>query len=177
MESFQHQPLVRRNSTRLLKLSAFGGESLRCSIFEISLDRLLSYEAISYTWAGEDRSRSITCDKKALKITSSCEAAVRRLRHRLMPRLLWVDVISINQTSQQEIGHQVGLMHEIYSKARRTLVWLGEGTELSNAAFELMGYLYLLPILPKKFADNLADMQLLRKKGMPIFHHIFSLSE
>jgi hypothetical protein len=39
---------------------------------------------------------------------------------------LWVDAICINQKDVNERGHQVGIMRDVYSKAARVLIWLGE---------------------------------------------------
>jgi hypothetical protein len=42
---------------------------------------------------------------------------------------LWVDAVCINQQDTQEQSSQVAMMAEIYSGARRTIVWLGEGRD------------------------------------------------
>ena len=49
-------------------------------------------------------------------------------------RVLWIDAVCIDQTSNEEKSHQVGLMSKIYSLGKCNLVWLGEGAELSERA-------------------------------------------
>lgn len=41
-------------------------------------------------------------------------------------RTLWVDALCINQEDNDERAHQVGLMGQIYSKSKTTLLWLGD---------------------------------------------------
>lgn len=42
------------------------------------------------------------------------------------PQLLWVDALCINQTDTSERNDQVQLMGEIFSKAVRVIIWLGD---------------------------------------------------
>jgi hypothetical protein len=42
------------------------------------------------------------------------------------PRVLWIDAICIDQSSQSEKGEQVAFMSTIYSTAKQNLVYLGE---------------------------------------------------
>lgn len=42
---------------------------------------------------------------------------------------IWVDAICINQDDPEEKGHQVQMMHKIYSKAWLVLSWLGSASE------------------------------------------------
>lgn len=47
---------------------------------------------------------------------------------------IWIDQLCINQSDIQERADQVAIMDQIFSKAERTLVWLGEpGSELEPA--------------------------------------------
>jgi len=49
---------------------------------------------------------------------------------------MWVDAICINQVDQKEKEDQIPLMAEIYAKARRVVVWLGEAGGDSDQALE-----------------------------------------
>lgn len=51
--------------------------------------------------------------------------------------MLWIDAICINQSSMEERGHQVQLMGDVYSKAQRTWIWLGESTPESDYMMDL----------------------------------------
>lgn len=54
--------------------------------------------------------------------------ALKRLRSTHTQRIIWTDAICINQKNSEEKARQLKLMREIYSKATRVLVWLGEET-------------------------------------------------
>lgn len=41
------------------------------------------------------------------------------------PRVLWIDVIGINQTDLREQGEQVSIMWNIFHAAESVAVWLG----------------------------------------------------
>ena len=47
--------------------------------------------------------------------------------------VVWADGICINQGDVHEKEAQVQLMGDIYSKAEKTIVWLGEEADGSNA--------------------------------------------
>lgn len=97
-------------------------DPVSCTLESISLEAA-NYDAISYAWAtesGDDsRSQTIYIDGKTLSVTKNCEAALRRLRHKIEHTKLWVDAICIHQGNLQERNHQVGLMNRIYSNAAR----------------------------------------------------------
>jgi hypothetical protein len=44
-------------------------------------------------------------------------------------RILWIDVICINQDNLQKRGHQVRQMNKIYEEAEQVIIWLGLATE------------------------------------------------
>jgi hypothetical protein len=50
--------------------------------------------------------------------------------------VLWVDALCINQANLGEKNHQVALMAQIYSRADKVLVYLGESDCESDAAME-----------------------------------------
>ncbi|KAH8900958.1 hypothetical protein GQ53DRAFT_611188, partial [Thozetella sp. PMI_491] len=101
-------------------------EPIRCSLRETLLSQPVRYEALSYCWGDLGSDSTIECNGKALGIRRNLEEALRHLRHRDKPRLLWIDAICINQDDRAEKADQVPLMRNIYSRAERTLVWLGQ---------------------------------------------------
>jgi hypothetical protein len=119
---------------------------IRCELFEYALQgpgkATHLYEALSYTWGGSDKPRSISIKKQNLAVTESLAvtenlyAALLHLRDRSLERILWIDAICINQENLKEQSQQVQLMAKIYSKAARILVWLGETADNSNTALE-----------------------------------------
>jgi len=51
---------------------------------------------------------------------------------------LWIDALSIDQANIHERNHQVRQMGDIYKKASCVLVWLGEKSEDSDEALDLL---------------------------------------
>ncbi|KAJ3467703.1 hypothetical protein MRS44_005267 [Fusarium solani] len=84
------------------------------------------YETLSYVWGDQSNTRQITCDGSPRVITESLYLALSRLRLRDRPRTVWIDQLCIDQTNDVEKSLQVNVMRDIYRKASRGLIWLGE---------------------------------------------------
>lgn len=136
---FCYRPLdhVKREDIRLVCLMPGNyQDGLCCVLIHASLESGIKYEAVSYTWATEDGdeslSQSIICGylgealQRNIWITVNCESALRRLRHVSERRILWIDMIAIDQSNFEERNQQVAFMAQIYSHARQVLVYLGE---------------------------------------------------
>jgi hypothetical protein len=82
------------------------------SLHETSLQNSAAYDALSYEWGAPEP----------------------KLRHRARKRILWIDAICIDQEDEKDKSHQVAMMADIYSKADRVIVWLGESTPESDYA-------------------------------------------
>lgn len=87
------------------------------------------YEALSYCWETHNRNVILDCSESSIKITKTLDCVLRALRYSDKPRRLWIDQICINQDDDKEKSQQVRIMREIYSSAKRTLVWLGTDEE------------------------------------------------
>ncbi|KAF2678954.1 HET-domain-containing protein [Lentithecium fluviatile CBS 122367] len=146
LEPYRYRPLPDASSTRVLVLDPAPKRDspLRCHLVEINLDtfdkRTYSYEALSYVWGEREGNRPIECEGKSLLVTPNCEHALRALRNTIMPRVLWVDAICIDQecetSGQKEKSHQIGMMGRIYQTARTVLVWLGESNPMISQFLE-----------------------------------------
>lgn len=130
LSSLRHTRLV------VLHSSKIDNYPINCELVEVNIDDEPIYEALSYTWNNEVPSKPleiISADGsgiKSLLITTNCARALRLFRKRIGKRGsakigLWVDAISINQSSNEERSAQVSMMAEIYQKARNVVVWLG----------------------------------------------------
>ncbi|KAK1671868.1 heterokaryon incompatibility protein-domain-containing protein [Colletotrichum godetiae] len=141
---YQYSPLPTPKSIRLIRLVNTKDKSspLECEFEETSLDNPASYAALSYTWGGEPSNVPLTVvnataitapttspqhtSQPSLMITPNCAAVLNILRGpRIRDLSLWVDAVCINQSSNTEKSVQVGMMAELYQKAKYVFVWLG----------------------------------------------------
>ncbi|KAF2828936.1 heterokaryon incompatibility, partial [Ophiobolus disseminans] len=84
------------------------------------------YDALSYTWGGEQKSRTIICDDSGMSVTQNLFDALQALRSlRNDCGYLWVDAVCIDQENNKEKALQVRNMLLIYQKATTVVVWLG----------------------------------------------------
>jgi hypothetical protein len=122
-------------------------DDIVCSIYHYPLQSCPPYEALSYAWGDQNQLRSILLDRyesekistrQCLSITSNLEEALRHLRLETRSRTLWIDAVCINQSDTAERDAQVSMMREIYSKASRTVVYLGPETEFSAPGMAFM---------------------------------------
>jgi len=98
MSQYCYSPLSPgANNIRLLRLIPHANEStertkLQCEIFEYSLQdvgkRTHLYEALSYTWGGEEKPYSITIKEQNLSITTNLYVALSRLRDPSLERII-----------------------------------------------------------------------------------------
>ena len=112
---------------------------IQCRLFDYPLQESGEgthlYEALSYVW-GRSENPPISIGERFLHVTANLYAALLRLRHRFIERLIWVDAICIDQDNDEEKAQQIQFMAEIYSKASRVIVWLGEVAPDSDQALE-----------------------------------------
>ena len=106
---------------------------MRCA-----LDDPLPYEALSYCWGCASFTSSILVESQAFGITANLEAALRHCRRDDQECLLWVDAISINQSSLEERSQQVQMMLEIYSKATKLHAFLGPGNPDTHIGMSIL---------------------------------------
>ncbi|KAH7391571.1 heterokaryon incompatibility protein-domain-containing protein [Cadophora sp. MPI-SDFR-AT-0126] len=108
---------------------------LECQLQQASSNDHESYEALSYVWGEPAFTASIKLNNISFRITPRLDEALRYLRYRDKPRVLWVDALCIDQGNNNERRYQVGLMRQIYSKCKSGIVWMGpdEGGALGRA--------------------------------------------
>lgn len=120
-----YTPLPQGTFIRCLVLEpGHGSMSLKCRLETVNLSANPppSYDAISYVWGSNEKTEGILCNSTTTMITTNLSKALKSARHKLEPRILWADSLCINQTNDEEKGHQVALMGQIYSQASRVLV-------------------------------------------------------
>jgi hypothetical protein len=105
-----------------------GNDMVVCKLKHISLlDNPVPYfETISYCWGSPTVRNHVNLNGTPTSVPWSSAAALRRLRFTDKPRVLWIDAICIDQSSQSEKSEQVAFMSTIYSMGKQNLVYLGE---------------------------------------------------
>jgi hypothetical protein len=120
-------------------LPGTGDDIIRCELLPEKLSTA-TYEAISYCAGSAHDYKTIFLNGFPFNTFRSTYEALKRFRKSHEPRVLWVDQICINQANIAERDSQVLLMRDIYQRAARTHVWLGEAASdpSSDAAFRLL---------------------------------------
>lgn len=118
------------------------------------------FEALSYVWGGDDPEAKagrpflyiLLAGQQGpdsvqqafhMSITPNLEAALKTFRSKMKPDdelYLWADAICINQENHEERSDQIHKIADIYTKAERVRIWLGEDDENSRgqAAFDFI---------------------------------------
>ena len=115
---------------------------IRCQLWKVSLDNPPWYLALSYAWGDPAITTPISLDDREIQVTTNLEAALRHMRVDCNLNL-WIDAICINQADPEERGQQIQLMREIYSQAKKVIVWLGREQDDSTLALQTMHRLIL----------------------------------
>ncbi|KAF2818324.1 HET-domain-containing protein [Ophiobolus disseminans] len=128
--SYTYEQLSNEKTIRLMEIepSQDRTSTVECCLKVVSLASAPSYEALSYRWGKKD-DRYLRCGGESLSIRRNLEDVLKRLRNTHTQRVIWTDAICINQEDPKEKEGQLKLMREIYSKAARVLIWLGEDVE------------------------------------------------
>lgn len=102
------------------------------------------YEALSYVWGTRKGSKTIyvgASDRASLRVTTNLRVALQYLRYPDRERVMWIDALCINQSSDVEKGPQVAKMGQIFEFAARVVVWLGPEQNRSGMAMERLAYI------------------------------------
>lgn len=144
---YRYKELTGCHGIRLLKLSrASHLADVKLDLIHSSLTDAPAYEAISYTWANQTKNRKIEVHGFTLGVTPNVFQIIQSQASHSKTKFLWIDSICINQDDSEEKSKQVRLMANIYRRASRVVVWLGN-SQYAYLAFDLLKEL-------KYFVDN-----------------------
>ncbi|KAK5652123.1 hypothetical protein OQA88_10765 [Cercophora sp. LCS_1] len=180
-DKFRYVPLHNPGNIRLLHLLPHLDKNapIACQLAEYQLPAqpMHLYEALSYSWGDATRCEDISLDGLGLSVTENLFEALLALRDRLLPRVLWVDAICINQVDNAEKQEQIRLMANIYSSAARVVVWLGTGKDGGEEALETISRM-ADPAYMAAPLDNLAlPESIVKLLQRPWFDRIWVLQE
>ncbi|KAL8981105.1 MAG: hypothetical protein Q9177_005679 [Variospora cf. flavescens] len=122
--------------------------TIKCELLQEYLFHAPKYEALSYTWgstiqdcpveihfipfASGNPDKRPVANTEIVYVTKHLHAALLELQQPAVPRLVWIDQLCIDQANLQERNEQVSIMADIYRRAERTVVWLGETMMLDD---------------------------------------------
>src|SRR2546421_4175446 len=110
-------------------------------IVPLDLDVLPPYTALSYAWGSDERPDTITVSGMAMKVTTNLYSILQTICQtdatghadslglligNLTDQHMWIDAVCIDQDNGDEKSKQIRMMADIFGKASRTLMWLGE---------------------------------------------------
>lgn len=150
-----YQPLGAR-CIRILKVSRVD-DKLVYNISAISLDDSPPFFTLSYTWDGQQRDQDLICNGSILKVSRNVHTVLPYLFQHIGPLCIWIDGVCINQDDQLEKNVQVPMMHEIYAKTSKTIVWLGESNSNINEVMKTIPTLIPVIAASKNSQEVLPD--------------------
>ena len=156
---------VGADTIRLLHFSKCGSE-MTFDLLAFPIHKLPDYRALSYTWDGQTRYRSIPCNGASIAVTSNVQTVLPYLYERYGNHYVWVDVVCIDQDNIEEKNAQIPLMRTIYSKAAAVVIWLGVGDSPINEAIKEIPS--ILPRLDKFDGRLVMNDDKLLSHGLPI---------
>ncbi|KAL8783756.1 MAG: hypothetical protein Q9195_009283 [Heterodermia aff. obscurata] len=120
----------------------------------LTTTQIPSFEALSYAWGNISDRQHVFILKKSklaakwkkmtfsssgwttLSVTSKLSEALRYIRYKEAPRVLWIDAVCVDQQNLNERGKQVLRMPDIYSLANGVIAWLGPESSSSALAMK-----------------------------------------
>lgn len=96
------------------------------------------YHTISYVWGSPDDTVSILVNNRRMRVRRNCEYALKQSAWYGEARYIWCDAICIDQTNNDEKGHQVYLMGDIYRNAQVVLACVGPHMQDSPALLQAL---------------------------------------
>ncbi|KAH8589510.1 hypothetical protein B0O99DRAFT_553461 [Bisporella sp. PMI_857] len=135
----KHEPQI-----RLLEiLPGKRDDEVRCNLRCVNFKAIKEADALSYAWGHLPATSTIFVNDAIFEVRKNLFDALVHMRQPYSPTILWIDAICINQSDINERNHQVQQMADLFSLARRVLVWLGLETENTQEAFSFLSNSYL----------------------------------
>ncbi|KAK3985284.1 heterokaryon incompatibility protein-domain-containing protein [Cladorrhinum sp. PSN332] len=127
---------------RLVQLlpSSTVSDDIVFNLLTVSLASNPEYIALSYVWGNPAATSCIAVNGVPFQATTNLVAALRQIRLKDEPVVLWIDAICINQNDKTEKSTQIQLMRDIYQSARAVTVWLGEADIHTERAIKIMSF-------------------------------------
>ncbi|KAI4213184.1 MAG: hypothetical protein LQ351_004130 [Letrouitia transgressa] len=152
-KEYSYSALTRnRGSIRVLRLlgNSLHDAEVECELLAMKFDKDTKkleypYEALSWCWGTMKSTQHIiilrgkrTKHRLSKSVAPGLVAALKALRYRDKSRFLWIDQVCIDQDNPLEKNHQVEMMADIYGRATKVCIWLGDGDRSSKMALKFI---------------------------------------
>lgn len=122
---YDYQPLG-ENSIRLFQIQPALRNGLVACILNQFDDHVPPYSALSYYWGDPKPTRKTYVNNSIFEIHEALWEFLDQMQQsEETDNWIWTDLLCLNQRDNTEMGHQIPRMGYIYSKAVRTISWLG----------------------------------------------------
>ncbi|KAJ6092413.1 hypothetical protein N7467_004382 [Penicillium canescens] len=145
MEPYQYESLPSSDHIRVATIHPGRfDDDIVIDLDHVTLKSPLNYETVSYKWERTQKLRPVYVgvDKTStIFVRENLTTALAHLRYPHEPRVMWVDVLCIDQSNDIEKGPQVALMGKIYRHSKRVIAWLGPEKDDSTRALNTMSWI------------------------------------
>ncbi|KAJ5636377.1 uncharacterized protein N7484_009690 [Penicillium longicatenatum] len=145
MEPYRYESLSSSDHIRVATIHPGRfSDDIVIDLDHVTLKSAPKYETVSYKWERSQSLRPIYVghDKFSnIFIRENLVTALAYLRYPHKPRVMWVDVLCIDQSNSIEKGQQVALMGKIYRHSTRIVAWLGPEKDDSTRALNTMSWI------------------------------------
>jgi hypothetical protein len=146
LDVYQYDPL-KPGHIRLLEMPwRLPFSELRGTLKQVPIDDSGPYEAISYCCGDTSRRANLIVDGQQFTVPMSTYDALLAASCYFKRRVVWIDAVCIRQQGDNgdEKANQIRLMHEIFSKAMRVIVWLGYAQDAKAAVDMITETMHLI---------------------------------
>lgn len=137
-------PLTSHDSIRVLSITKKGSYSddegvLNGELRVIQLNEDPEFDALSIARPekGALKIRKIRCHGHEVYISDNCHDALANLQRHKRTLTIFVPTVCVDQDSESEKEHHVALARKLYSAAKNTYIWLGDGSPATDEAINL----------------------------------------
>lgn len=127
---------LEENGIRLLKIHPERRDDhVVCTLGQYSDNKNPTYDALSYYWGDPTRRSRVYLDDTLVSIHETLWEFLDQMQKSIMDQMqqsderketwIWVDYLCLNQLDDTELHQQIRRMGDIYSKAEKTISWLG----------------------------------------------------
>ncbi|KAK5684820.1 hypothetical protein LTS10_002895 [Elasticomyces elasticus] len=154
---------------RVLEVDRIEGE-IECRLVHTRLSEAEHYDAISYTWGGDEPAHDLIVEGCLLTVGTNAFEMLQDRATSEETRRLWLDCICINQVDLREKEVQIPLMPKIYEGANRTIVFLNnepDAEQVLSLLLDLEDRPWLVD-MPQGVPDRLRSWVEFQQKERPL---------